>query len=119
MSIGAELKEDKIRHIEEIKELRQKLGDAINENRVLAVANARHEEKAIRFQEKVSRLEKETKVLKAVKVYREYGILTLTVFLGLPSLFTLTGWLRFVVGCVVLCVLSFICTSLFHNRNNE
>jgi hypothetical protein len=98
MSIGAELKEDKVRFLEENKELRHQLGDAVNENRALAVANARFEEKAIQFKKDISRLEKAETTLKTTKHYRDYGILALTVLFGLPSLFTLTGWFRIVIG---------------------
>jgi len=117
-SIGAELKEDKERLLGEIKELRHQLGDAHNKNLALEVANSRLEEKATRFDEDKSRLEKLVKTLQTKKEYREYGILALTILFGIPSLFSLTGWLRIVFGSVVLGVLCFIVSSLLHNRSD-
>ena len=118
ISAGAELKEDKVRLLEENKELRHKLDDEVGKNLVLSVANARLEEKSVRLQEHINRLDKTTKTLKTTKTYQEYGILVLTVLFGLPSLFTLTGWIRIVFGGIILGVLCFIIASLVHNRND-
>ena len=118
MSIGAELKEDKVRLLKENQELRQQLGDVINENRAYAVANARLEEKIVRFKEDISRFEKTTKTLKKTKQYQDYGILVLTVLFGLPSLLTWTGWIRIAFGAVILGVVCFIISSLVHSKND-
>ena len=119
INAGAELKEDKVRLLVENKELRHKLDDEVGKNLVLSVTNVRLEETVIRLGEQVSRLEKEKQTLKTMKAYREYGILALTVLFGIPSLFTLTGWLQIIFGGVILCILCFACFTLFFNGNGN